>query len=180
MYVTSQSQFGSNFEFNDSLNDSRAVSRFLVSEERADLLDLLFGVSSASEVEVISSLLEVDDTDADEPSENVFNGLFETCVKLGDLAFFMELGNDLVELLNNSVTLENKVVVADGLDGQQGDSAGVEQVATHLHKEVGDRRSLMGLGYRHDHVVGELDVSLLFEEVDSLIDELARNVSFFH
>jgi hypothetical protein len=47
-------------------------------------------------------------------------------VELRDLAFLMKIGNDLTELLDNSVTLENKVLVEDGLDGQQSDFAGIE------------------------------------------------------
>jgi hypothetical protein len=121
-----QSQFGSNFEFDYSLDDLRAVIRFLASEESADLFDLLLRVGSSSQIENIANLLKVDDADADKSCENVFDSLFEASVELRDLAFLMKIGNDLTELLYNSVSLENKVLVADGLDGQQSDFAGIK------------------------------------------------------
>lgn len=174
------SQFGRGFQLVNRLDDPRGTINRLVAEERVHLFDLSLRVASAFDVEIVSVLLELDETDADEPSQDVFDSFFEASLELGYFTFLVELGDNYVKLLHYFLAIYYHVLLTDGLNSEKGNSTGIEQVMAHLVQEVGDRGFLVGLSNRNDVAVSELNIPVFLKVVNSLVDVLMRNVSFFH
>jgi hypothetical protein len=178
--VIDSSQFGRGFQLVNRLDDPRGTINRLVAEERIHLFDLGLRVASAFNEEVVSILLELDETDADEPSQDVFDSFFEASVELGYFTFLVELGDNHVKFLNHFLAIDDHVLLTDSLNSEKGNRTGIEQVLAHLVQEVGDGGLFVGLGDRDDVAVSELDIPVLLKVVNSLVNVLMRDVSFFH
>jgi len=104
------------------------VGRNLGPEESEELLDLELRVRGASQVEVVSHLLQVNDTGVDKSGKDILDGLFEASVELGDLAFLVQLRDNGVQLFHDLGAVEDEALLTNRFDCQESDLAAVEQM----------------------------------------------------